>query len=153
MKKIKGDLIEKLMEGEFDLIIHGCNCFCTMNSGIAGSLRKKYPFIYEADCKTIKGDQSKLGTISYDLYHKPLIINCYTQYNYGRDSSKIYVSYDAVRSCMKLLKTLVELNFDNNLKIGIPKIGAGLANGDWTVIEKIIDDELSGLNVTLVELI
>jgi O-acetyl-ADP-ribose deacetylase (regulator of RNase III) len=35
--------------------------------------------------------------------------------------------------------------------IGYPRIGAGLAGGDWTVIAQIIDEELSGEDHTLVE--
>jgi O-acetyl-ADP-ribose deacetylase (regulator of RNase III) len=35
-------------------------------------------------------------------------------------------------------------------KHGMPKIGAGLAGGDWELIESIIDEELSGESVTIV---
>jgi hypothetical protein len=35
--------------------------------------------------------------------------------------------------------------------IGYPKIGAGLAKGDWTIIAQIIQEELAGENHTLVE--
>ncbi len=33
--EIKGDLIELAKQGNFDVIAHGCNCFCTMGAGIA----------------------------------------------------------------------------------------------------------------------
>lgn len=36
-------------------------------------------------------------------------------------------------------------------RIGYPKIGAGLAGGDWTVIRAIIEEELAGLDHMLVE--
>jgi O-acetyl-ADP-ribose deacetylase (regulator of RNase III) len=36
-------------------------------------------------------------------------------------------------------------------RIGYPKIGAGLAKGDWNKISKIIDEELAGEEHTLVE--
>mgnify|MGYP001795501660 FL=1 len=39
MKTIKGDLVKLAIKGEFDLIIHGCNCFCTMGAGIAKTIR------------------------------------------------------------------------------------------------------------------
>ncbi|MEM7717254.1 MAG: hypothetical protein AAF349_27515 [Cyanobacteria bacterium P01_A01_bin.68] len=35
-------------------------------------------------------------------------------------------------------------------KIGLPKIGAGLARGDWEIIESIIAEELNGEDVTIV---
>ena len=36
-------------------------------------------------------------------------------------------------------------------RIGYPKIGAGLAGGDWTLIASIIEEELAGEDHTLVE--
>ena len=36
-------------------------------------------------------------------------------------------------------------------RIGYPKIGAGLAGGDWEILSKIIDEELAGENHMLVE--
>lgn len=35
MQNIKGDLIELALVGEFDVIVHGCNYFCTMGASIA----------------------------------------------------------------------------------------------------------------------
>ena len=35
MNIVKGDLIKSAKEGQFDVIIHGCNCFNTMGAGIA----------------------------------------------------------------------------------------------------------------------
>ena len=34
--------------------------------------------------------------------------------------------------------------------IGLPKIGAGLAGGDWNIIKKIIQTELKDCKVTVV---
>lgn len=39
----------------------------------------------------------------------------------------------------------------SGLRIGYPRIGAGLAHGNWEVIEKIIREELRGEDHTLVE--
>ena len=36
MKTIQGNLIHSAQAGEFDLIVHGCNCFCTMGAGGGG---------------------------------------------------------------------------------------------------------------------
>ena len=43
MKVIEGDLIQLALTGEFDVIIHGCNCFCAMVAGIAQSIRSVFP--------------------------------------------------------------------------------------------------------------
>ena len=162
MKEIKGDLIKLAKAGEFDIIIQGCNCFCTMGKGIAPQIKKAFPEAYEADLKTIKGDRDKLGTVSvaYNEEHKVGIVNAYAQYDYRPteiDDLVRRTDYEALRSCFKLIKAKIlyaemyqGLNLDD-VRIGYPKIGCGLAGGDWNIVSKIIDEELEGLDHTLVE--
>ncbi len=64
MKTVNGDLIELAINGEFDVIIHGCNCFCEMGAGIAKGIKLYFPEAYKADLATAKGDRTKLGTVS-----------------------------------------------------------------------------------------
>ena len=42
MKTVKGDLIHLALAGEFDVIVHGCNCYCTMGVGIAKTIKQKF---------------------------------------------------------------------------------------------------------------
>ena len=148
MRKIKGDLIELALDGEFDLIIHGCNCFCIMGAGIAKTIKLKFPEAYKADLKTEKGDKSKLGTISVAETEtengKLIIINGYTQFNWRGNGNK--ADYDAIRNVFKKVKEKF-----SGLRIGYPAIGAGLAGGDWNIISEIIEQELDGENHTFVE--
>ena len=106
MKVTKGDLIKKANEGEFDLIVHGCNCFGTMGAGIAKGIKSEFPEAFDADQKTLKGSKEKLGTCSYTKIKREginlIVINAYTQFNYHGPGIK--VDYDAVRSCMKWIK-------------------------------------------------
>lgn len=99
--------------------------------------------------KTGKGDKRKLGKIDFQLVQKEsmvksvFVINSYTQYHYGKAKN---IDYIALRECMK------KINNDFKGKdLGIPKIGAGLAGGDWKVIKEIIQEELKDLkSVTVV---
>lgn len=147
MRVIKGDLIEMAKKGEFEVIIHGCNCFCTMNSGIAKQIKITWPQVYDMDLKTIRGDEKKLGTINVTripngkkyLY----VINAYTQYNYG--IWKRQLDYRALQKCFhEVAKTF------QGLHIAYPKIGADLGGGEWRIIKRIIETELSECNHTLV---
>jgi len=148
LRKVKGDLIELAIDGEFDLIIHGCNCFCTMGAGIAKTIKQNFPEAYKADLKTEKGDKSKLGTISFsesETYNgKLIVVNGYTQFNWRGTGKK--ADYDAIR---KVFKTVRE-KF-SGLRISYPAIGAGLAGGNWKTISEIIEQELEGENHTFVE--
>jgi O-acetyl-ADP-ribose deacetylase (regulator of RNase III) len=150
MQSIKGDIIELFNDGVFDILIHGCNCFNIMGSGVAKSIKDRYPEAYNADLKTKKGDKSKLGSITVapiiNQDKTQYIVNAYTQYNYGRD--KCYVDYDAVRSCFYNINMLYS---DPSIKFGYPKIGAGLAGGNWDIISNIIDEELKDRDHILVE--
>ncbi len=133
MKYIKGNLVKMFTAGEVDVMVHGCNCFNTMGSGIAKQIRAEYPIVYTADCKTIKGDRNKLGTFSLaTISYNKFIVNAYIQYRYGKD--KRHANYDAIKNVMHNIK-----KYFGMLTIGIPLIGAGLAGGDWKTIEGIID--------------
>jgi len=146
MNIVNGNLIEMALKGEIDVIVHGCNCFNTMGAGFARQIRQAFPSAYEQDRRyTVKGDRNKLGMYSQADDDGVIIVNGYTQYAYGLNESTRYVDYDAVRSVFKRVKEEF-----GNLRIGYPKIGVGLANGDWEVIKAIIDEELEGCDHTLV---
>ncbi|MBM1634283.1 macro domain-containing protein [Sulfitobacter mediterraneus] len=147
MKKVKGDLIALAQAGAFDVIVHGCNCFCTMGAGIARGIAKTFPEALAEDKRTGKGDRGKLGQISVaeiaqgDL--RLTVVNAYTQFDWRGQGRK--ADYDAIRSSFSIIADRFA-----GKRIGFPMIGAGLAGGDWQVIEGIIEAELAGLDYTLV---
>ncbi len=147
MVTIKGDLLQLALAGQFDVIVHGCNCQCQMGAGIAKSIRTQFPEAYQADRETEPGSREKLGSYSSARIIRSdvtfIVVNAYTQYHWrGRG---VKVDYDAVRSVMKEIRQ----NF-GGLRIGYPLIGAGLAGGDWNTISVIIDEELAGQDHSLV---
>lgn len=146
IRYVDGDLLKLADEGNFDVIAHGCNCFCVMGSGIAPQIKAKYPEAYDADCATTAGDINKLGTITHTLNTKPIVVNIYSQYDTkGRREGKMDLDYNALRSGIKAMKEKF-----SGKRFGLPLIGAGLAGGDWTIIEKIIEEETRGEYVTIV---
>jgi O-acetyl-ADP-ribose deacetylase (regulator of RNase III) len=148
MKVMRGDLLALAKAGHFDVIVHGCNCFCAMGNGIAGQVKKQFPAAFDADKATQKGDRAKLGTLTsaaVDVEGRRLVVvNAYTQYTWSKPEQ--VADYEAIRRCMRAVRA----NYAG-LRIGVPRIGAGLAGGDWRVIAPIIDEELAGEDVTLVE--
>lgn len=159
LKRIKGDLIEMADAGEFEILLHGCNCQNTMGSGIAKSLRDKWPGVYTADTKatmTWPNPVAKLGNFSTYVTLTSaktglVIVNCYTQLHYlprGMDHFN-YASFELI-----LLK-LLELA-KPGVRFGLPHIGMQLAGGDHSriipMIEKFADEATKlGATVTLVE--
>ena len=147
MKTVEGDLIKLALGGNFDLIVHGCNCFCTMGAGIAKSIKEYFPEAYAADMDTVNGAREKLGSITSAVAFRNnnniTVVNGYTQYS--PTGKGILVDYDAVSSVFREIKKTY-----SGCRIGYPMIGAGLAKGDWQVISGLISEQLSGEDHTLV---
>ena len=148
MKVVHGDLIKLALEGRFDVIVHGCNCQCAMGAGFAAAVAAEFPEAVRADNMTEKGDARKLGKITYatvrGLPRPVTIVNGYTQLHWR--GTGVLVDYRAVRMVMRNVKAKFA-----GKRIAYPKIGAGLAGGDWAIISRIIDEELQGEDHTFVE--
>ena len=121
-----------LNSGEL-VVVHGCNCKNAMGAGIARQVRAECRDAYNADQATMWGDRGKLGHFTYGLEPNGMtVINAYTQYDYTRD--KVDVDYQAVESVM----TEICQTFPNTI-IAMPKIGCGLAGGDWNIVSEILE--------------
>lgn len=166
LKYINGDLITLAKNGEFDVIAHGCNCYCRMGAGIAPKMAAAFGCDkFDLEAKWLSGDINKLGQVDYVevfiynniVYHHPdyenpdggkklFVVNAYTQYKHkGLDSTNSPIDYEALTLCMRKMK-----NIFTGSRFGFPKIGAGLAGGDWDIISQIIEKELKDEDVTIV---
>lgn len=148
IKTKRGDLLEMAADGEFDVIIHGCNCFHTMGAGIAKQIARRWPQALQADLETDYGSLDKLGSCSLaivknDILSPLVIVNAYTQHGYGH---AINLNYAALECCLNWAAT----NFHGR-RFGLPKIGAGLAGGEWDEIREIIERAMGNEDVTIVE--
>lgn len=149
----EGNLVTLADQGEFDVIIHGCNCFNTMGSGVARAIADRWPQASEVDNMTNRGDKHKMGDYTSVYVDTEAgagalqIINGYTQFRYGNDPDVCYVNYEMVRRLFqKLHPELI------GRRVGIPMMGAGLANGEWYVIERLIKEAAVELDITVVVL-
>lgn len=150
-----GNLITAAQTGEVDVIAHGCNCFNTMGSGIAPQVKRAFPDMYEADQATGRGDKSKLGKYTLATMNGGLLVgfNLYTQFGYKhRDHGFRDLDYNALYDSLYGMKMFLEANTDQpegGRRVGFPKIGAGLAGGDWKVIEPMISTIFCDEDVTI----
>ena len=125
---------------EEQYILHGVNCVGVMGAGVAKAIRSKFPEVYKeykSLCTEYKDNLSELlGTVQAVESKDKIILNAFTQLKTG---SGVQVDYNAVRHCFKLVNEKAkELGIS---RIGMPKLGAGLGGGDWSVIEQIITEE------------
>lgn len=150
LKHAKGNLLDLALAGEFDAIVHGCNCFNAMGGGIAREIAERFPDAKAADDKTVRADYNKLGNYTFaDINGVFRIFNAYTQFNTSRGEDVF--EYEAfVLILKKLAYNYPALNW------GLPYIGMGLAGGESEVIIEMIEDfaktvTAQGGSVTLVE--
>ncbi len=54
------------------------------------------------------------------------------------------IRYDALRECLKKICVIAQ---KYNASVHGPRFGAGLAGGDWNIIEQIINEELISKNI------
>ena len=124
-KAVTGDVFS----AEVDVLVHGCNAFHAMHSGVAGIVRREYMGAINEDYATAKSDENKMGTYSFWTGpHARLpgrtitICNAYTQFDYGRN--KVHADYNAIKWVMQKIAE----DFKDKV-IGFPAIGCGLAGG------------------------
>lgn len=171
-KEIDGNLISLALQGNFDVIAHGVNCMCVQGEGLAPQMvaafgTDKFPM----ENPSLKGEIWKLGNIEYETLYQEKeeygnrwvkypdenvfingkfihVVNAYTQYNYGRnhsDGDSKPVDYEAITLCMRKINHIFK-----GKHIGLPRIGCGLAGGDWEIVKGIIQTELKDCHVTIV---
>ena len=135
---------DNICETELDYIAHGVNCQNVMGSGVAKALFIKWPKVKESyhlymdtyipECP--KGGKDFLGFVDAVEVDdtKKVVFNCWTQENFG-PADKQYVDYNAVKECFTILTRHYNLS-----KLAIPKIGCGLAGGNWNIVSALIDE-------------
>lgn len=129
------EINKDILDTDCDVIAHGVNCQGIMGSGVAKVLYQKWPenkFMYQDYCHTRHPDKLLGDILDVITKDNKVIINCFTQLNYGYDK-QLYLSYEALEKCINKIKDW------GYTQIAIPKIGCGLAGGDWEKVKEILN--------------
>ena len=138
----RGDLLDT----DIQHILHGCNCRGVMGSGVALAIRNRYPQAYQDYLQEYQSHGLLLGNIIISVQEDGRhIYNALTQERYGRDG-QVYVSYWAIA------ETFAKINSFGIDAIALPRIGAGLGGGDWSVISAIIENTLTSVQPVVYDL-
>lgn len=165
---IKGNLITMALEGKSDVIAHGCNCFCLQGAGIAKQMNNTFEtqsIDFPMELPNRKGDISKLGNIDWATYFPEqdtmikfnqdvtlnrldykninenfVVVNAYTQFEPGPNAD-----LTAIRMCFKKMNHIFK-----GKHIGLPQIGCGIGGLVWEDVEKIIYEEFTNCEITVV---
>jgi len=126
------------------IIVHGCNSHGVMGSGVAKQIKDKWPDVYKNYDRRYLSQGLPMGSIDYiRVEPKVLVVNAITQKDYGR-TSKLYVSYNSIEATFIRINDLMLNDAQYRIPkiVNFPLIGCGLANGDWDIVSKIIDEAL-----------
>lgn len=136
-------------------IMHQVNAQGVMGAGIAKNIREDISnddFMKYRNYVKNFGADSLGKVIPTKSLSNPdrTYLNVVGQLNYGRDPNTVYTDYDALRMAFSKIAN----HYPEGTEIAMPYgMGAGLANGDWNIIEKLINEELAQkLNVTAYKL-
>lgn len=133
-KEIQGNILDT----ELKYIAHGVNSQDVMGSGVAKVLFKKYPDVkkrYHEYCNVVEIERRLESVCSTQIQKDgKVIFNMFTQYNYGYDGKR-YVNYAAIVQCLTKI-----VNQGTVKVLAIPRIGFGLAGGDWEIVKQLIND-------------
>lgn len=109
----------------------------------ARALRDGYPVAQEQFRGWVSAapDRLRLGSVHIaDVEEDLAVATMVAQRGYG-DSQRPRIRYDALRVC---LRELAVRAVERNATVHMPRIGAGMARGNWAVIAELIDTELVG---------
>ncbi len=127
-----------LFDTECDIIAHGVNCRGAFGSGVAGQIAKRWPRVREEYFNKTSSLGWSLGQVQWvypiDEYHLPVVANMATQDGYGYDG-KLYVDYSAVEKCLDEVIGTADLW---DFSVALPRVGCGLAGGDWKIVFDIL---------------
>lgn len=145
MKYIKGDLLESR---EWDAIYHCSNTEVTFGSGIAYSIKRKYPEAYQADIEyddQYTNRDDKLGKFSKAMIKDGrCIYNLYGQVGVGNDGTVVgrNCHYDHLYNAMYLacVDMCGLMGNDDKIEIGLPRLGCGRAGGSWIIVSAMLVD-------------
>ena len=120
-----------------EAMVHCANTHCTFGSGIAKQIKERYPEAYAADCQTIRGDKSKLGTFSWvKAKDGKYIYNLYGQADFGRGMRQL--NYEAFYTGLESIKKHIEEHKLTTLSLPF-HCGADRAGGNWHIINAMIE--------------
>ena len=140
---IHGDATYPIGEGN-KVIIHCNNDIKRWGKGFVCAISKRWK---KPETQYKFHQEMKLGTVDFVQVEDDIWIgNMIGQHTIWNQNGIPPIRYGAIRKC---LKHVHEWCVKNNATVHCPKFGAGLAGGKWEEIEKIINEELSDISVTV----
>ena len=150
-------LVYKVMDAtsiDKGIIAHGVNCQRKMGSGIAKTIRRIFPEVYQAYMRNPYG-ATMLGSahvICVNHQSDLHVANMYTQIFYGYGGGR-YADPEAIGMA---LRSVASMAAAYEVNVFMPRIGCGLGGLDWDseVAERVqkVADKYPGIDIIVCDL-
>lgn len=124
------------------VIAHVVNDIGAWGKGFVLALEREWPSSQE-HYKLWMESKPPMGDVSYyELTREAHLFHLLAQKGLRTKVNPVPIDYEALRQALDKMHGLLG-GLHNTFTIQMPRIGCGLAGGDWAVVEQIIIDELS----------
>lgn len=125
------------------IIAHVCNDIGAWGAGFVLAVSSKWPFVRD-DYLGLKGRMHR-GDIQMVMVDDGIhVCNMIAQKGIRSRTNPVPLDMDSLGSCLSKLATEAELTGSS---VHMPKIGCGLAGGDWNEVSTLITQKLVGIEV------
>lgn len=147
IKYINGDATRPISSGN-KIIVHCCNNLGLWGAGFVLALSKRWPHCHQQYLEMFSDGRSPiLGTTQFVLVESDIVVaNIIGQNGVRTPKNPRPVDYNAIKEGFRFVRKFA---IENQASIHMPRIGCGLAGGDWSIIESLIVDELTSIDVTV----
>lgn len=138
------------------VLAHVVNNYGVMGAGIARQIKEKWPDVfkdYAEYCnKKYSATAEYLGDLQFIKAQKQnkndenelYVANIFAQDGFPSHDNRCALKYGALALSLRLLSEEIEYQKicypDKEIVVNMPKIGSGLAGGDWNLVSKIVEE-------------
>lgn len=140
-----GDVTHPLESKGMKFIAHCCNNIGGWGMGVVLAISRRWgmpELMYRKWAQEKPFDMRKsLGKVQIvPVERDVMVINIIGQEGVGFKNGVAPIRYEAIREGFEKAQKFMEGHSNKNPTLHLPRIGAGLAGGDWDKIEKIIEE-------------
>ena len=161
-----GDVCEPFISNNNEIVVipHCCNNgtgngIGVMGAGVALSLRKKWPSVYDEykkmEGESVNGLKNRLGDVCFSKVTGNIIVaNMIAQNGIVSYENPIPLKYAALVRCMEKVRDRINQSITpESVVIHTPKFGSDLAGGKWEFFFELIHEIwiLNGINIVIYE--
>jgi len=123
-------------------IFQQVNCQGVMRSGLAKTIKEKYPQVeaqYLEYCNRVSNPLDRLGDVlEVDVNMNLSIINIFGQFTYGSAPGVRHTEYAALKQAFQKINDSALL-YGNNVAYFPYLFGCNRGGGDWNIVQELIE--------------